>query len=118
MGRRIGGIGVAAIVAASIWVAPGAQAAEAEDCQLGSPPEGTFVTIGPGQIDVYPENVGPYADAVAGWAGAYVNCLWAQNQRWIDCVPNHLAANQPTVTVDPETGHVTIKYGDLLTPAC
>lgn len=118
MGRRIASLGVAAMVTASIWGATGAHAAEADSCDPGAPPEGTFVTISGSRIDIYPENVVPYAGAVAGWAGAYVACLRAENDRWIFCVPNHVAANRPTVTVDPDTGHVSIDLHELGNIAC
>ncbi|MDQ4125707.1 MAG: hypothetical protein M3134_08930 [Actinomycetota bacterium] len=117
--RRTFAAGLVVMTAMSIWIAPGASASGIGDCDPGTPPENTIVTIGGGQIKISPGSAPGYATAVAGWARAYVDCLVAEvvNDPLVECV-NSYVANRPTVTVDPETLDVIIDYSAFINTAC
>ncbi len=108
------------VVAGSLAMAAPAKA-WVPDCELGAPPPMTFIEFGPTSVDIYPERVPGDAGSTAGWITDYVLCLEGGTAQWaLGCV-GRLTPTPPTVTIDPETGHVHIEHGgipDLNLPLC
>lgn len=119
MKRTFSILAVAAVAAATLTVAVPANAAEAEapHCQLvmRSP---DIVEIGPGVINIYPSNVGPYVNHVIAAATAYVNCIVGETVGPVASCAKTVVANRPTVTIDPVTLQITIDYSKLLGTTC
>jgi hypothetical protein len=113
-------LGTAALVGASLWMAPPAGAAEVAVCEPGTPPQQTIVSSGgPHVITVSPLNAPNDAVAYASWAAAYATCWVSEvlNNEVVDCVARHVE-NRPTVYIDPETLQVTIDYHEFVNTPC
>jgi hypothetical protein len=119
MRRRLA-LGVVAAVAASVWAAPAANA-QVTRCTSNRLPGQTIVVISPGQIDIFPQNAGPYANDVLDWANGIVDCIVDEVREVLDpfvtCAEAYVA-NRPTVTIDPQTLQITIRYADFINTTC
>ena len=109
-------LGVVAAVAASVWIAPAANAQV--QCTIGRMPVQNVVTTGSGQINVYPANAAPYATAVASWGTALITCVVNEAIGPAYSCAKAFVTNRPTVTVDPQTLQITIDYGEFIGTTC
>jgi hypothetical protein len=117
MRRRWTGLIATAFAATSLMGAAPAQAAESDACIMTLRSQ-DIVEISPGQIDIYPENAGPYASHVIASAQAYVNCVVNETAGPLVACAKAYVNNRPTVTIDPITLHITISYAEFLGTTC
>ncbi|MDQ3914524.1 MAG: hypothetical protein M3323_04200 [Actinomycetota bacterium] len=117
MKRRLSIVAVGAVVAASLGAATPANAATSTHCELLLRSQ-DIVDVGPGQINIYPANAGPYASHVVAAVRAYVTCIVDEAVGPTVACAKALVANRPTVTIDPNTLQITIDYSEFLGTAC
>ncbi len=104
---------VAALVLGS-YAAAAPTAANASVCDPGTPPPATVVVNSPGRIDIYPDRLDDDAASVVAWLSPYIACMEGGTIYWTArCVDNNVP-DDPIVTVDPSTLHITIHYGQLV----
>lgn len=110
-------LGVVAAMAASVFVAPAANAQVAE-CTIAKAPPQNVVTNSGGQLNVYPSNAAPYATAFASWAAGITTCIVNEAIGPAYSCAKAYVNNKPTVTIDPITLQITVDYGDFLGTTC
>lgn len=110
-------LGVVGAMAASVFVAPAANAQIAA-CTIGKMPQQTIVSNSGGELNVYPANVVPYTTTLAGYVTGVATCIVNETAGPAVTCAKAFVNNRPTVTVDPQTLQITVEYGDFLGTTC
>ena len=107
-----------AVIGATVGMATPASAEWVPDCELGPPPQQTFIQNNGNGTEIHVSNVPGDAVAVSGWGAAYVQCLEdGRVNRAIECVENALPS-EPIVEVQQEPLVIIIHDEELLQEAC